>query len=364
MHEPDWYASEPSLGRLWVADLQRLKRRAKTRLLLIFALTFLLTGAAARKLRARGHSYESSVFLAIDESSLSRGRNSIPGRELMEYVGKVLITDQGLADLAKRRNLHPLRRKFGDEYAVAELRMQFELEAIQNDYAERRVLNQARTAHVQLTVYDATPEEATLLANDIAEIAVSTAAERNGREARLLTQEVERVIAGLRAKLGELERALAQANHDLQEARLRGDDAEIAERTNRFVRAEQLWRRADVELERVSRSAVVESSAEALQEAGLGIKVSIMDRKNAGALVDQRFSIGVAVTCVFFGGLVAFSLLVGAFDSRLHEPEDVARLGLPVLGQVPNFPGQGTGALRQRGVPRHRVPSFLRWRRS
>jgi hypothetical protein len=360
----DWYEAEPPIARLWVADLQRLKRRARTRLLLVFGITLLLTAAAARKFSTRGHSYEASVFLAIDESSLSTGRDTVPGRLLLDYVSKVLIPDQQLAELANRRDLHPLRRKFGDEYAVAELRMQFELELIQNDYEERRVAYQARTAHFKLTVYDATPEEATVLANDLAQIVVTSSEERNASDAKALTDEVNRVIAGLRGTAQVKAQELAAAKAELQEARLRGDEGPIAAATLRAQDAERQWRRADVALEQASATAVTEGSADALQQAGLGIRCWIVDRQNAGALLPPRFSVALAVSCVFFASLVAVSMLVGAFDPRIHEPEDVSRLGLPVLGQVPNFPGQSNGSLRQRLPHRHRVPSFLRWRRS
>lgn len=361
----DWLADEPPLGKLWVADLQRLKRRAKTRIPLILLLSALMAAAAHRQLGKRGHSYDAAVFFAIDESSLSAGRNTIPGRELMNYVATVLIPDQELIELAKRRNLHPLRKKLGDEYAVAELRMQFELEVIQNDYAERRVPMEDRTAHVQLTVYDETPELANLLAADLAQIAVSSSLERSAMEARALSADVERTLAGLRENVEALDKELSAAKEQLNQARLGGRAEDIAAATVRVERADRDWRRADVGLEETARLASVEASAEELQAAGLGVNARIVDRKNAGALVDKSTGVALSATFVFFGAVVAFSLLVGAFDSRLHELEDVSRLGLPVLGQVPNFPGQTTGSLRRRrGLGRHRVPSFARWRRS
>ena len=55
-------------------------------------------------------------------------------------------------------------------------------------------------------------------------------------------------------------------------------------------------------------------------------------------------------------------IVIGAFDSRVHDVEDVARLDLPVLGHVPGFPGDNVGSLEARGALRARVPSFLRWR--
>lgn len=362
--EVDWFEAEQPLRKLWVQDLQRLKRRAKTRLLLIFALTFLITGGMARKLSKRGASYDATVYLALDESALSSGRNSVPGREIINYVSTVLIPDQELADLAERRNLHRLRKKLGPEYAIAELRMQFELDVIQNDYAERRIVNTARTAHIAITVYDASPEEAAMLANDIAEIAVKTADIRNAEDARLLSAEIKRNIDQLRSRAQEREREMQSARTALADARLREDREAIAVESVRYEVAERDWRRAQTAFEETARLGASEASAEELQKAGLGINARITDRQNAGALVDLRTGMAIALVFVFFGALVSISLLVAAFDSRIHDAEDISRLGLPVLGQVPDFPGQTAGSMQKRGFRRSRVPSFLRWRRS
>jgi hypothetical protein len=42
------------------------------------------------------------------------------------------------------------------------------------------------------------------------------------------------------------------------------------------------------------------------------------------------------------------ALVVGAFDARVYDPEDVRRLGLVSLGAVGGFPGDRRGSLRER----------------
>jgi hypothetical protein len=54
--------------------------------------------------------------------------------------------------------------------------------------------------------------------------------------------------------------------------------------------------------------------------------------------------------------------VLGAFDSRVHDSDDVARLKLPVLGHVPGFAGDNVGSMRTRSAAPTRVPSFRRWR--
>ncbi len=360
----DWYEAEPPVRKLWVQDLQRLKRRAKTRLLLILAITFVVTAGMARKLSKRGASYDATVFMALDESALSSGRNSVPGREILQYVSTVLIPDKALADLAERRNLHRLRKKLGPEYAISELRMQFEIDVSQNDYAQRRIPGQARTAQIAIIAYGTSPEEAEMLANDIAEIAVKTADARNAEDAKLLANEIKRTIDELRSSAREREWEMNKARTALAGARLREDRVAIAKESVHYEAAERDWRRANTAFEEMNRRGASEASAEELQKAGLGIKARITDRVNPGALVDLRTGMAIALVFVFFGTLVSVSLLVAAFDSRIHDAEDISRLGLPVLGQVPDFPGQTSGSMQQRGFRRHHVPSFLRWRRS
>ena len=40
----------------------------------------------------------------------------------------------------------------------------------------------------------------------------------------------------------------------------------------------------------------------------------------------------------------------GTLDSRIHEREDVTRLGIPVVGHLPRFKGDRVGSLRDRGA--------------
>jgi hypothetical protein len=62
--------------------------------------------------------------------------------------------------------------------------------------------------------------------------------------------------------------------------------------------------------------------------------------------------------CIF---LPLAGIVIGAFDARVHDLDDVGRLDLTVLGHIPEFPGDSVGALRDRGVRLRRVPSWVPW---
>jgi hypothetical protein len=55
-------------------------------------------------------------------------------------------------------------------------------------------------------------------------------------------------------------------------------------------------------------------------------------------------------------------LVVGAFDPRVHDVNDIRRLGLPVAGHLPSFPGDHVGAFKSRGNAAARVPLLKLWR--
>src|SRR5205814_558689 len=69
----------------------------------------------------------------------------------------------------------------------------------------------------------------------------------------------------------------------------------------------------------------------------------------------RGFLIAMIAVVVGIGSLLGAALVVGAFDPRVHDTDDVARLGLPVLGHVPGFAGDHIGALRSRGASGARV---------
>ena len=90
----------------------------------------------------------------------------------------------------------------------------------------------------------------------------------------------------------------------------------------------------------------------------IGQTVSLLSRVGA----TQFLGTIMVVVVVGTGALIGSAVFLGAFDTSVHDTDDVARLGLPVLGHVPGFPGDHVGSLGARGALRARVPSFMRWR--
>jgi hypothetical protein len=90
--------------------------------------------------------------------------------------------------------------------------------------------------------------------------------------------------------------------------------------------------------------------------------LSVVDESRPERPTHSGFVLFLVTAVVGTGALLGSALLLGAFDSRVHEPDDVARLGLPVLGHLPGFAGDNVGSMRTRSAAAARVPSFQRWR--
>jgi len=105
-----------------------------------------------------------------------------------------------------------------------------------------------------------------------------------------------------------------------------------------------------------------ETIADQLTAAGLGMRIDLVEERRPDRPEHSWLALALTLLVIGTGALAGSALFLGAFDSRVHDTDDVARLGLPVLGHVPGFPGDRVGSLRSRGARRAPVPWYLRWR--
>ena len=81
----------------------------------------------------------------------------------------------GSSPVANLRHLFPLRSKFGDEYAVNELRDGLELKVFRNWFLDWQV-KAARSARIGITYVDTDPDRAFAIAQEIAKVMIDTSA--------------------------------------------------------------------------------------------------------------------------------------------------------------------------------------------
>jgi hypothetical protein len=359
----DWYESEERTRRGMVLELQRIRRRFRVRPWPVLALALLLTGGLVYKLATRKQQFGAEVVLALREGTLgTRERVGMPLGELKEFVSSVLLPDSKLEELIERRNLHRLRSRLGMPWAISEMRQQIEIETWRNSYVYYDPENPTRdpSARIGITVTEDDPDDAYLLAHDVASIVVESVRERRLEFAERISAAVASERDAVSKRLTDLEQDRTQAMVLFSKAR-RANKEGVAQAINlRLTQIDNL--QADAEKTMSELNATEDAIADRIAAAGLDLVVEIVGEKRPNRPPSRGLMLSILLVIVGIGSLIGSALLIGAFDSRVHDVEDVERLGLPVLGHVPGFPGDRVGSLEARSVQRTRIPLFRRWR--
>ena len=357
-----WFESEPRTRDGLIEEVQRIRRRTRVRPIPVILLALLITGGITYKLATRKQIFYAEVVLALREGSLGSADKStgLPLGELRELVTSVLLPDSKLGELIEKRDLNRLRKKLGLPWAITELRENIEIEIWRNSfvYYDPENPNREASARIGLTVGDEDPDQAHLIARDLATIIID---EVRGHRL-LLTRKVSKDIAAYRDALDARMQALEQERtaRMVQHAKAKeaGKDVVAQSLHLRLTEIDDDQQRTEKTLHEINISQDV--IADRIAAAGLDLIVELVSEKRPIRPESKGLLIVMIVVVVGVGSLLGAALVLGAFDSRVHDVDDIARLGLPVLGHVPGFPGDRLGSLEARGVQRGRVPVFRR----
>ncbi|MGE0871054.1 MAG: hypothetical protein AB7P03_20995 [Kofleriaceae bacterium] len=361
-HADDWYDAEEPTRLAFVAELQRIRRRVRVRPFRVVLLAALITGAIGYKIATREKMVEAEVVLALTEGEMSVDQDSLPADQLKEYVTSVLLPDKRRIELIEKHNLFRLRHRLGDQYALSELESQLVIEVWRNSFAyyDIEVRNVEKSARIGITFLDTDPDRALAVTHDLAQIAIDTHDANKQRLADQVSAEVKRLRGGLEREVATLEDDLVTKQADLGSAKLHGDTKQTAALSVDIAALTYELKRAREQL-----SKVVGSSDEVAGQAsvaGLGTTLEVVEQRRPERPAHTQFVFAIVMVVVGTFAVIGSAMIVGAFDARVHDTDDVERLGLPILGHVPGFPGDHVGSMDARGAGRRRVPSFLRWR--
>ena len=360
--EHDWYASEQPTRLGMIVELQRIRRRTLVRPVPVLALAILVTTAIMYKVATKPVMLESEVVLALAEGALANQHTGIPVDQLRAYVSSVLLPDNKLGELIEKRDLYRLRKKLGPEFAIEQLRGSLDVQIWKNSfvYYDETDDNAQRSARIGLTVTDSDPDRGFDIARELASIVMETSALQRQK----LADEISNQVAALRKvtleQLTQIEHEIARTQAEIDDANRRGRPELAGIQRLDLVALDRERLRAEEQLVRIATSR--ESLASQIAAAELDLSLSIVEEHRPERPTRSSFALVLIAVVVGTGALVGAALVLGAFDSRVHDSDDVARLGLPVLGHVPGFAGDHVGSMQTRSVARARVPSFLRWR--
>jgi hypothetical protein len=364
MADDAWYQSEESTRAGMLQEIQRIRRRTRVRPLPVILLALFITGGITYKVAKKKTIYYAEIVLAMREGSLANQNKAtgLPLEELKEFVATVLIPDARLTKLIEERNLLRLRKKLGMPWAITELRDSIEIEIWRNSfiYYDPDESNREASARIGLTVGQDDPDDAFLIAKDLAQIVISEVREHRVGMATHIAKDVSAMRESMQKRMTELERELTVAQVERTKAREAGKTGLAQAIDLRIAEIAHDQKEVEKNLSNVLTSQ--DAIADRIAEAGLDLVVEIVSERRPNRPESKGMVVVMIAVVIGVGAFLGAALVLGAFDSRVHDVDDVLRLGLPVLGHVPGFPGDRLGSLEARGVQRGRVPSFLRWR--
>ena len=327
-----WVGDEPA-GRESVAEGLRLLRRAGRRPLMTLAVA-LPAAALLFALQLRGPpAFAARAELLLRENALSSNRTRISRADLRSLVENVALTSTRLMEVMDRHGLFPAALAQSPVLAVAEMRKSIAVDILQDYFAEDRLQRSpVRSARIAISFSAEDPDLALAVVHDlgllVAQAELGRHAERASRQAQ---------FAGAASARARDESSRTQADLAAIEAAGAMAPAKIAPAQRMKVAFLRAWldqlerRRGDLEREHARLDLVA-----AAEEKRAGTQVHLVSLQadgeaphNDGQWLRRKATIAGAA------GLVLAVLLVGAFDPRLYDADDVRRAGSLSLGTLP-----------------------------
>jgi hypothetical protein len=358
----DWYESEEPTRFVMVTELQRIKRRVWVRPLPVIALALIVTAGITYKFATKPVLLEAEIVLALSEGAMAAQDSNLPVDQLREYFSSVLLPDKELIKLIEKHNLFRLRTKLGPQFALEQLKSNLDIQIWKNSfvYYDEDEEGAQRSARIGLTVTDADPDRAYDIARELASIAIDISTQQHQQLAEALGRQVAAIRDATTDQADALAEEAAHKQAEIEEARKNDRPDLVGILRVDLLALDREQKQLEERLSQISTSR--DALAAQIAAAGLDITLSIVEEHRPERPTRSGFVIVMIAAVIGTGSLIGSALVVGAFDSRVHDTDDVARLGLPVLGQVPRFAGDNVGSMLTRSAVRARVPSYSRWR--
>lgn len=336
MAQPDdWFESEQPYATACAIELRRIRRRTAARPLLVIALAALVTAAITYRVATKAPTVEAQVVIAVSEEALADHRRAqLPAVGLRDYVSSVLLSDRRLLAIVDKYS-RGLRARLGDEFALTELREQLEIEVWRNTFTYYDAYSQdaRKSARIGITVANSDPDRAASLARAVADAVIAGHDEEHRGRTRALADRVALMRTQTEAELEQLAGAVSRKDEAIRRAHDAQQPALAAALYLELTTLEHAQKVAREQLSTIVQSR--DALAYEIARAGLDVSMRVVEERRPPRPEHEPFELLIVIAVVGTCSLLGAALVVGAFDARIHEPEDLQRLGLPVLGHVP-----------------------------
>jgi capsular polysaccharide biosynthesis protein len=272
--------------------------------------------------------YTAEVGLVITEGVLSADGSPRPHGELRVLIDDAIFVRARLEELIDKRDLVRKLGVSGKVEALVDVKRRIEVEVWQ-DYFElsRQSADPPRSAHVNIAFSARDPETALAVAHDLGELLATSQ----------IAREVDAVAARIASLRAIADSAVARANRE----RDRAEKARVAAvgrpvdpmvlrggEPNSTTMADEAARVAEARLfEAQIQMREIRQASRLVQVIDSGDPLWRSIPRRARLLRQAEISL----VCAVFLAVV----LVGALDPTVRDPQDLRRVGLPLIGSVP-----------------------------
>jgi hypothetical protein len=319
-------------------EIVRLLRRSLRRPALTLALALLVAASLLGLQLRRPPRFAVRAELLMRENALSPDRQSLSRADMRSFVENVAFTSGRMQEIIDRHGLYRQAVARNPVLALQEMRKDIEVEILQDYFAEYRLENSSqRSARIVITFSGDDPAQAMAVAYDLGQLVAQAElgrhADRAKRNARLAHAAAERIREDLKEASDDL--AVLETHLALLED---PEDLQAPDRLKRVLlqaRVVQLEaRRSEAEQQETLFDLTADSEE---KHAGTRVHVAALQTELGSEHNETRW-LKRRATYSGLAGIGLALLLVGAFNPRLYDSDDVRRAGGSTLGTLPRLP--------------------------
>jgi hypothetical protein len=355
----DWMADEPSVLQVMVAELQRFKGRMKVHPIPVLLLALVMSAGATFVFARKPTLYTARVILRISEGALSQYRGAVlPQNELKSYIYGFALSDSSLMEhiIDKHKLFQRELAKFGADGAIAELREGLGIDVYHNFFHfDKNYESTPRSLRIGIVYTYKDAELAYKMALLLSDLVVAVESQKRLQEVKFAADNAHEVLAATEKEQAEREAEISAIMTDLADAELTGDGVRAAVARVKIAGLARIQLREAQFLTNLRREVEQLDLGRQAEENNMGLVFELAGQvRPVQKPPPGPFLLGLVALVCFCIFVPVCAIGLGTIDSRIHELEDVRRLGMPALGHIPAFSGDHVGSLSQRGahVPR------------
>ncbi len=325
----DWTESEPGFREL-IDEVRRLLRRGRKRWWIAAALTIVIVAGVVARQARNVRRYPARIMLGVTENATSEESPVHSSAELKNYVYYAVFTDSALMKIIEKNHYDDKMLAKQPRLVLEEFRETVEVDVAKNEFATARLTGETRSALVSVELWLPDPEQAIDITRQLGDLVIQRDEENQLERIRLERTLAVTGVSIVRNEIDRMERELAAANYEIEDASPMRR-AELSVTIDNVTRA-MLGAKTRLESALERRRKFDHVGADS--NTSVALRWDRVDWGAAALRINERASLAQ----VGFGSLfILFPLLllgVGAFNRRVYDDRDVARLGYDALGVV------------------------------